>query len=258
MLDKKTLVIVFVSLGAVGLEAQLTTTFTFDPEFSGRYRELGTGLPRIDDNLVAFGDSIMGQGVRENTFSRSADASIYPMVNEFSLDYTLRTEASSTRFAVDWDFSSSADLTRPMGAGENFRANVQFLIRASVQIDAGTEYRMSWNAMGGDFIGDSNGLINSAYAAVQGDVVSPFTLGFGNSTPPTAPGDISFTSVATTDGTFDLVLESLFVNSASANQPVTSWDQFSRGSFVIEVIPTPSAAALLGVAGLAAARRRRA
>ncbi|GEM_PF-5532729 len=247
---------ILVSLGAAVAHADLMTTIN-DASFTSRYRELVDGEPRIDDNLILSGADVIGAGVQEYSFDRSADPSLYPSVNAFGGRHSFRTEVSNTRFAVEWDFGSNADLTRSLGSGENLRANMQFVINAGIQIAAGTEYRLSWSGAAGSFLGDSPSLINSAFMSVGGDVVNPFTLGFGNSTPPTIPGDTSFTAVAAADGSFDLILEAIFVNSASAAGPATNWDQFSRGSFAIEVVPTPGSAAMLGAAGVLATRRRR-
>jgi hypothetical protein len=90
------------------------------------------------------------------------------------------------------------------------------------------------------FIGDSNGSII--------DYPGPFTLSAGSSTQ-----TLNF-STANIDPGFDIskvVRSEIWITAASANSG------FSVTNYTYTLVPTPGAAALLGLGGLMAARRRR-
>lgn len=194
----------------------------------------------------------LGRSVFE--FSPTFDTSSAPQIEAFELDSRVITETSSDRFEVTWDATYSGRVSSLDGL---ILAHdpIEFDTNLLVVVDTDTRLRISWESDTRGPLGDGSLDQNFAELSIGGGPLSGFNFGYGSSG--FNEGNFSFEiDVAAGDElVFDLEVESYY--NTNSDTSVLEWDRRSFGSFVIEVIPAPSTAALLGLGGLVAARRRR-
>lgn len=123
--------------------------------------------------------------------------------------------------------------TAPVSAGSEY--TFSFLAREVVQNGIFAEYRIEWKDAGGNFIGGQFDLNTNLDAGLT-STFAPFSL------TATAPAGAATGTVVVAVQTF------------GSAAPYEGFIQLDEASF----IPAPASAALLGLGGLAAARRRRA
>ncbi len=204
------------------------------------------------------------------TFSTTLtpDASLFPHLNSASVTGTTTAQASPTRFEVSWNFLTSASIVPGADPGVlNATSGLDVVVNGEISFDSDTRIRISFNRGGSNY----NATIFSDSAALYAGQSSswpyaPFAS--DSSVTGTLAVPFSFEVDMHAGDVFDfdlLVSSTAFSNQTNTNTVpavypyAEGWNEnTSFGSFVVEVIPAPSSAALLGLGGLAAARRRRA
>jgi len=210
-------------------------------EFNGRT----TGLD-------AFGAT--GGSTRVIQYDAMMTSTDYPDIDAASFSGTHNIEVSESRFHWDWSVAFDISVLNPiMRPDADLSAGADMALTAGVTVTESTRVRVS---LGGEAFNDSasTGLPNSI-----GTSLSSSTGSFADVSFNVASGGSDSLSFEYDAAAGEVISIDSFSQMLYANVGGFTGDLFlsQSGSITIEIVPAPATAALFGLSGLAAVRRRR-
>lgn len=244
--------------------AQLSYTQNDTARAGYRTRAVFDGSPSYTPPTTYWAQDLGGlftESLQEFSYSSPLNLADYPQIRSVTQDYSVRTQASETRFEYSWNGVSQLETSGEIVNPDQYLAALSISANLSVHVEQATQLRFSWSGSGGGALSTDkvDGLNNHTVITVTSEngTITGFTAGFGNNDA-TINQPFSFVLDVAAGEQINLNFSVAFLNrNLDGSSTMTGWDQFQNSSFVIEVVPAPSALALLGLTGLCATRRRR-
>jgi len=187
--------------------------------------------------------------------ARIFGAGDHPLLGDWETRHVAHGEQSNTRFALYENSAHTGELPAPLESisGIDFEGDIRVGVVSEITITESTMARISFDGFASALASDRSELSTSLSVSSAMGAFADFSAGFNTGAAVTMPFS------------FDVMLEAgdvieIAYSSRNRSREVVgqaSYFQEHLIDFSIEAIPAPGAAALFGLAGLTAARRRR-
>lgn len=230
---------------------EATTIILGDSDFSSAPNQFGP--------TTMFGASGAFQA-NEQTFTAGGSYGPFAGVSSLNTNYSLTTRADSQGIRFSWSGVSAGSVaTDQISSNDLVATDLTMRLGTIITVESAARLRFEFTAsssVAGLVETTDHILLSSVEAEYSNSLLFPdFRGGFNDDfSNPSFAFEIDAAAGSHFDFSFNLAMGIYTYGVGSG----FDWNHFTNGSVSISVVPAPASAGLLGLAGLAAARRRRA